>query len=289
MSFDVYIFRPKNSKPFEDDDLEKQISTIPDLQECEESDSGYVIAGTKHIVEFYVEDEMLDEMKEEGWDAPLLQLAQSPIISASIRLDLHDAAIAKYANILESLANKLNAKLFDPQTDQVTSTDQLIKSWAGSKSFADSALNTYENRIMYLPDDKLEYIKKYMDAIPLLNERWVNSDVFVPKIFAITSTVNKSAFTCAVWPDCIFQVFPEVDYLYIQRKASGLSGLLGKKTTGYIRFEALRNELSNLLERQNTPVPHYVYKAHGVDHKLMKIVMRLPMEPDNRFEIRPIA
>jgi hypothetical protein len=287
MSFDVYIFRPKNARPFTEDEVERQISLIAGFKKNQ--DDEYVVAGTDQVVLFDLEDDMLGEMEEEEWDTPLVKLAISPILVATIQYGVPESLIGKYFYALQNLAGKLNALMFDPQTDQATSAEQLSASWATSNSFAASALNAHTNAALNWSVDKQEYIKKYMEALPVLTEHWARSDVFVPKIFAITASSNNITYSCAVWPDCIQQVFPEVDYLYIQRKASGLSGLLGKKKTGYIRLSAAKYLLSGNLEKQNDPVVYHVYKSGNDDSRIIQGMQRIPIEPDSSFEIKPLA
>lgn len=281
MSFDIYLYRPKGAKVLEDSEIGEAFGTSPGFSVVDECGQyQYAPSGEEGLMLIDVDDGTLDAIADEQPGDALVRSAQNPLLTASISYACSDAEVQAALSALDALAKKLDLKIFDPRTWTETTALALSESWSESSEWADAALESMATPgLDRLPPDTADYARAYMGCWADIDAAYEPADLFVPHLLLVLTRGGAAASTGVVWPDCIPQVFPEVDYLVIQRKASGLRGILGLKESGLAEFSEAKQLLATVLERVEEPVPHYVYRTTANKQAAAKAVSRLRILP----------
>lgn len=139
-SFDFIIFTPKKNKPFRLKDVRKRITSLPGYEETADGLFTYTIQGSDISVDLSLEDGFIDGMAYEFPDYPLAKIAQDPVIYVEMDCFVPEDAVMQILDEIYQAASALDAKIYDQQTDEIASVDEIKKSWKNTVSFTESAL-----------------------------------------------------------------------------------------------------------------------------------------------------
>jgi hypothetical protein len=126
--------------------------------------------------------------------------------------------------------------------------------------------------------DRMDYCHSYLQRRNILEDTLCGTGAYVPEqIFLLRPPGANSVVRVVTWPDCHPMVFPEVDYVCVERDKRGMFGLTVGRDRGLVPFAHILRLLGSDLQRQETPIAHYVYSRPEPRPEAKKAVDKLDL------------
>jgi hypothetical protein len=230
--------------------------------------------------------------------APAYQVeASGPTLDFCVDYSTSQPVVADASSILFHLADKLQAKIHNLQEPKVFAEPENQKALVSSFiEHRDLSARTIKG--IHLPmefakvtREKMDYCHSYLQRRNIIEDTLSGTGTHVPEqIFLLRPPGTNSLVRVVTWPDCHPMVFPEVDYVCIERDKRGLLGLTVGRDRGLITLAQLLRLLGSDLLRQEQPIAHYVYSRPEPRPEIKKAVEKLDLlsveaflEPDPEF------
>jgi hypothetical protein len=136
--------------------------------------------------------------------------------------------------------------------------------------------------------EKMDHCHSFLLRRNIIEDSVHGTGVHVPEqIFLLRPPTSHSVVQVITWPDCHPMVFPEVDYICIERDKKGLFGLAVGREQGLAPFAKVIKLLGSDLLKREEPMLHYVYSRPTPRPEIKKELDKLPLMSVDSYQEPP--
>ena len=274
MSFDLYFCRQDKSAP-SIPELKKYFSSLPLFQVNDVAAGG---------VEFWYQNEATGVyclFSYSPLDAAELQGCGSTGLTFNLNFLRPSFFAYETMPLVEDFCKHFDLVVENSQDETVQKADAetLIASWRAHNTWAMGAMKSVAKEedmdLHYLPEESATAWWRYTKIQQSIEDS-IKEDIFVPSLMILMDPAGK-LFTMMLWPKGIAQLFPQADYVYVQREKKRLFGT--KEETGLVAYDLVIEGIGHLLDDYEFRGSQYKYLRPEKTSQVLPLIQALQLEP----------